>query len=77
MADDREMIVCNGEQIDELVRCRDCKHYKTPREAFGGKVITLEPNTKMCINKGFRVGSELWYCADGERKEDADSNNRT
>lgn len=26
MSDNREMIVLNGEQIDELVRCKDCKH---------------------------------------------------
>ena len=24
MSDDREIIVLNGEQIDELVRCKDC-----------------------------------------------------
>ena len=25
--DNREFIVSNGEQIDELIRCKDCKHY--------------------------------------------------
>ena len=29
MSDNREMIVLNGEQIDELVRCKDCKTQQT------------------------------------------------
>ena len=28
MSDNREMIVLNGEQIDELIRCKDCKWYR-------------------------------------------------
>lgn len=59
MNDNREMIVLNGEQIDELVRCKDCKYWDNHDggERCLNTIVFLswaQPNS---------------YCSYGERKE--------
>ena len=50
------------EEINELVRCMDCKHYKMNAVYPGTKTIM-----NYCTKTGL-IGSEPnWYCADGER----------
>lgn len=39
----------------ELIRCKNCKHYKE--------------GTGMCDLYHAHGNAETWYCADGERKE--------
>lgn len=66
--DNREMIILNGEQIDELVRCRDCKWYKE------GKYFA---HTRFCFRLKDEKGEEIGYnfasddfCSYGERKDE-------
>lgn len=40
----------------ELIRCKDCKHYKD--------------GTGMCDLYHAHGCAETWYCADGERREE-------
>jgi len=62
MSDNREMIVLNGEQIDELVRCKDCKWWEEPVQDFldygycvaVGRLTMPKPND---------------FCSRGKRKE--------
>lgn len=60
MTDDREMIVLNGELIDELIRCKDCKFYKQ-----------LDSDCPYCGEDGYykEFPCEDDYCSKGERKE--------
>lgn len=41
MSDNREMIVLNGELIDELIRCKDCKHFQTDECPWALPVINV------------------------------------
>lgn len=68
MSDNREMIVLNGKLIDELIRCKDCKHYKQSAVA----------DRKMCFRKDVD-GVEVCYdflpydsCTYGERKDEVE-----
>lgn len=36
--DNREMIVLDGEQIDELIRCKDCKHFQEDECPWTGTI---------------------------------------
>lgn len=49
--------------VEPLVRCRECKHSRTD-DVFGGRWCQLPGSIK-------RVRDEF-FCADGERKDDAD-----
>lgn len=57
---------CMNTKVDmvEVVRCKDCKHYRTN---------TVYPGTNMimtyCAKTGIAEIKPGWYCADGERKE--------
>lgn len=65
MSDNREMIVLNGEQIDELVRCKDCKHF-----AKWGKNVA--PDTGYYCTRPNQQNCNLVpedYCSYAERKE--------
>lgn len=59
MSDNREMIVLNGEQIDELVRCKDCKFYKQ-----------LDDTCPYLGEDGYykELPGEDDYCSRGERE---------
>lgn len=58
MSDNREMIVLNGEQIDELVRCKDCFHY------HDGYVLP-----KHCALTGWATEPND-YCSSAEKRSD-------
>lgn len=47
----------NKKYVQELVRCKDCKHYK-PKSFFE------------CSLHGACQPKPDWFCADGERKGD-------
>ena len=49
-----------GEPILELIRCKDCKYFKT----IGGNMGTCD---KVLSGKFTWIN---WYCADGERIEE-------
>lgn len=72
MSDNREMIVLNGEQIDELVRCKDCKYF--------GEADSDKPEYHEC--KYFSDWStvhymlESDYCSCAERKDEEEDNER-
>lgn len=81
MSDNREMIVLNGEQIDELVRCKDCKHRPIPN----GNNHPLAPKLDglwrdyvcpcLCDDEYYNfMPEDNDYCSRGERREDDDSN---
>ena len=62
MSDNREMIVLNGEQIDELVRCKDCK--------WAEFYIGLDGKRYCFCAEHDRYGNtENDYCSYAERKE--------
>ena len=47
-------------EMDELVRCKDCKHYN---------IIGCAGGLGWC-ERWYRMGhTGEWFCADGERKE--------
>ena len=53
-----------------VVRCKDCKYGEPETNGFGEDMV-------MCQNKQNPIGYEDWlmppefYCADGERRDDA------
>ena len=59
MSDNREMIVLNGEQIDELVRCKDCKYW----DNHDGGERCLNPIAYLSWAKPSS------FCSYGERKD--------
>lgn len=61
MSDNREMIVLNGEQIDELIRCKDCKWY---RNRF---------NQHYCCQSAIDCPLPDDYCSRAERKNEVDN----
>lgn len=67
MSDNREMIVLNGEQIDELVRCKDCKWY-TPAK----NILKYNMPTGYC-NYHAIYPAKNDFCSKAERREDDDS----
>lgn len=76
MSDNREMIVLNGEQIDELVRCKDCKH-RIVNEHYGEKgYVKLKAICELDTGDPFERGrcaeDDEWYCADGERQDEVE-----
>lgn len=77
MSDNREMIVLNGEQIDELVRCKDCKH----RPIDNGVNHAITPKVGeddwdytcpcICYDEYYSwYPPDDFYCGKGERRED-------
>ena len=60
MNDNREMIVLNGEQIDELVRCKDCFYYIPEVD---------DPHKSTCqrLWGGMTECKADSYCSDGVR----------
>ena len=52
----------------EVVRCKDCKHL----EILNGKTVFAQCNRHdfPIISFGM-IDTRTWYCADGERREDA------
>jgi len=66
MNDNREMIVLNGEQIDELVRCKDCKWYRDYSEYCDkwGDVFVYWSDHSPVPSNG--------YCYMGERKDEVE-----
>ena len=56
---DNDLIDSDGnkriEEIKELVRCKDCKHYS-------------EGESQCLAQPGYFPVDDNWYCADGERK---------
>lgn len=64
-----EDLGCDGHYLsnDEVVRCKDCKHYKRSK---------IDKNRKMCFRKdidGWLVCYDFYptdYCSYGERRED-------
>ena len=71
--DNREFIVLDGEQIDEMVRCKDCKH-RIVNEHYGEKgYIKLKAMCELDTGDPFERGrcaeDDEWYCADGERRD--------
>ena len=50
-------------EMDELVLCKDCKHYR---------INTVYPGTNMimtyCAKIGLAENNRDWFCADGERR---------
>ena len=47
------------EVVQELVRCKDCKH----KEKDG-----ISEGVHWCNHNGLQV-TDTWFCADGERRE--------
>ena len=50
-------------EIKQLVRCRDCKHCFVDGDGIKYNICELLHN---------KVQADDWYCADGERKENAE-----
>lgn len=61
--DEAFMAVYKAPAVDavEVVRCRECKY---------SELCTETDQRVWCIKQGMSKANE-WYCADGERKEDA------
>lgn len=52
--------MCVAEDVVEVVRCGDCEYWKQ-----------IDPYFGECLRlPGEMVIAENWFCADGERKED-------
>ena len=52
----------------ELVRCKDCKYaFFKDGLVVVGHIFCTKPGTE----RGEAVKTDVWYCADGERKDDA------
>ena len=66
MNDNKEMIVLNGEQIDELVRCKDCKYFEEIMIARFRDGSTVEVQN---CKKRVPLKDENFYCGWGEQKE--------
>ena len=51
----------------ELVRCKDCKHYR---------INTVYPGTNMimtyCAKTGITESNPDWFCADGKHKKEGE-----
>lgn len=62
MSDNREMIILNGEQIDELVRCKDCKH----------GTETDYKDVYFC-RLGNGMHHRTFYCGNAERKDEPEA----
>lgn len=43
-------------KADAVVRCKDCKHYTGGLDGYCDKLFR-------------KTGGEMWFCADGERKD--------
>lgn len=61
-----ERIICNdngGELREEIVRCRDCKHYEKDPDP-------IDPGwPMMCADSGRDMLEPYGYCAWGERRD--------
>ena len=64
-AEIREVIDSQPTIQPEIVRCKDCKH----RYVDGGNV-----RYNACELNHNKVQSDDWFCADGERRENNESN---
>ena len=73
MADGRwrgEFIVKDGEFIDELVRCKDCKWFEIAHLKRDG-TEDKRYKSSVCVKGTFaKLRKATWFCADGERRED-------
>lgn len=83
MSDNREMIVLNGEQIDELVRCKDCKHRPIPNG--NNHPLTPKPSEFEWDETCPYVCADEWhnempedndFCSKGERKDERKENGK-
>lgn len=61
---DRENIWPYGSQREEIVRCRDCRHYMDYE-------YECEPNLGYCRKHDREEVRDGWFCAWAERKVDA------
>ena len=57
--DDESFHLEDAKWKQEIVRCKDCKYY-----------INGECNHIGMKGTNIGVSAEMWFCADGERKED-------
>ena len=61
-------------EMDELVRCRDCKHRPImPKDHTDGFDLKFPDNKCPCqCDDGFYswYPADNWFCADGERRTD-------
>ena len=59
---DDEAETCKRCGLQEIVRCKDCKHYR--KIDNGGICVMLAREEKM---------TDDWFCADGERRDPCSS----
>ena len=50
----------------ELVRCKDCKHYKPYRGRVSGNLL------HECEISDLDIDEPDWFCANGERRDEND-----
>lgn len=62
MSDNREMVVLNGEQIDEIVRCKDCVYWQEDLEL---------PDCSYCSMNDMVFDADD-FCSRGERKDEVE-----
>lgn len=55
---------CVQQRREPIVRCRDCRHFKSYENSF-------EPNLGYCREHDREEVLNYWFCAWGERKADA------
>ena len=62
-------VFCIRNDVVQVVRCKDCKHYLIADEFEGGKRYMCEVNHFSYINSD----GDMRYCSYGERKDKADA----
>lgn len=61
-----EAALANGVDVEEVTRCKDCKHAKA---YYHGEHSKLGMFTYQCLMGGYPV-KEYEYCSKAERKEE-------
>lgn len=71
---ERDFIVaCAKEMPEAIVRCKDCKWYKISHLKRDGTENKRYKPSVCVVGEYAQRRREDWYCADGERREDADA----
>lgn len=58
------------EELQELIRCKDCKHYEIWEMRKDGNADDKRYKPSVCTIGAYAIHrDEGWFCADAERKE--------
>lgn len=66
------------EVVRELIRCKDCKH-RVVNEHYGEHIYlraVCNLDTGNPYDLGRNAWNDEWYCADAERREEGEENDR-